>query len=131
MGKIRKYVLLRLDELLAASQGVTYDHALITVEHVLPQNPKPGSEWTRHFDKDQRAYWTHRLANLVLLNRAKNSQAGTYDFAVKKEKYFTSRTGSVPFALTSQVLQRTDWTPEVLEQRQKELLGRLAEEWCL
>jgi hypothetical protein len=39
VGKIRKYVLLRLDELLARGQGVTYDHPLITVEHVLPQNP--------------------------------------------------------------------------------------------
>ncbi len=129
--KIRRYVLLRLDELLAASQGVTYDHALITVEHVLPQNPKLASQWTRLFDGYQRAHWTDRIGNLVLLNRTKNSQAGTYDFATKKAKYFTGRTGSVPFALTSQVLQQTKWTPKVLEQRQKELVGRLVVEWRL
>ncbi|WP_405767797.1 HNH endonuclease family protein [Streptomyces sp. NBC_01538] len=129
--KIRRYVLLRLDELLAASQGVTYDHALITVEHVLPQNPKLASQWTRLFDGYQRAHWTDRIGNLVLLNRTKNSQAGTYDFATKKAKYFTGRTGSVPFALTSQVLQQTKWTPKVLEHRQKELVGRLVVEWRL
>ncbi len=131
VGKIRKYVLLRLDEVLARGQGVTYDHPLITVEHVLPQNPKADSQWVGLFDEDQRAQWTHRLGNLVLLNRAKNSAAQNYDFAAKKAKYFTGRGGVVPFALTSQVLQHAEWTPEVLKARQEELLGALFEEWRL
>ncbi|MGW2893212.1 HNH endonuclease family protein [Streptomyces sp. NPDC001212] len=131
VGKIRKYVLLRLDELLARGQGVTYDHPLITVEHVLPQNPKADSQWGGLFDEEQRAQWTHRLGNLVLLNRAKNSAAQNYDFAAKKAKYFTGRGGVVPFALTSQVLQHVEWTPEVLKARQEELLGVLFEEWRL
>ncbi|MER7051468.1 DUF262 domain-containing protein [Streptomyces sp. NPDC000351] len=129
--RIRKYVLLRLDELLARSQGVTYDHPLITVEHVLPQSPGADSQWVDVFDDEQRAQWTHRLGNLVLLNRAKNSAAQNYDFAAKKAKYFTGRGGVVPFALTSQVLQHTEWTPELLKARQEELLGMLAEEWRL
>lgn len=131
VGKIRKYALLRLDELLARGQGVTYDHPLITVEHVLPQNPESDSQWVELFDEEQRAQWTHRLGNLVLLNRAKNSAAQNYDFATKKAKYFTGRGGVVPFALTSQVLQHTEWTPEVLKARQEELLGVLFEEWRL
>ncbi|MFE0859895.1 DUF262 domain-containing protein [Streptomyces rochei] len=129
--RIRRYVLLRLDELLARSQGVTYDHPLITVEHVLPQSPSADSEWVDMFDDEQRARWTHRLGNLVLLNRAKNSAAQNYDFAAKKAKYFTGRGGVVPFALTSQVLQHAEWTPEVLKARQAELLNALAEEWRL
>ncbi len=129
--RIRKYVLLRLDELLARSQGVTYDHPLITVEHVLPQSPSADSEWVDVFDEEQRAQWTHRLGNLVLLNRAKNSAAQNYDFTAKKAKYFTGRGGVVPFALTSQVLQHAEWTPELLKARQEELLGMLAEEWRL
>lgn len=131
VGKIRKYVLLRLDELLARGQGVTYDHPLITVEHILPQNPKADSQWVELFDEEQRAQWTHRLGNLVLLNRAKNSAAQNYDFTAKKAKYFTGRGGVVPFALTSQVLQHAEWTPEVLKARQEELLVRLFEEWRL
>ncbi|MFD7276673.1 DUF262 domain-containing protein [Streptomyces sp. NPDC059862] len=131
VGKIRKYVLLRLDELLARGQGVKYDHPLITVEHVLPQNPKANSQWVELFDEDQRAQWTHRLGNLVLLNRAKNSAAQNYDFALKKAKYFTGRGGVVPFALTSQVLQHSEWTPAVLKARQEELLSVLFKEWCL
>ncbi|MEU3556153.1 DUF262 domain-containing protein [Streptomyces fragilis] len=131
VGKIRKYVLLRLDELLARGQGVRYDHPLITVEHVLPQNPRENSQWIELFDEDQRAHWTHRLGNLVLLNRAKNSAAQNYDFALKKAKYFTGRGGVVPFALTSQVLQHSEWTPAVLKARQDELMGVLSKEWCL
>ncbi|MET8561816.1 DUF262 domain-containing protein [Streptomyces flaveolus] len=131
VGKIRKYVLLRVDELLSQAQGVKYDLPLITVEHVLPQNPKSGSSWTELFDEGQREYWTHRLGNLVLLNRAKNSAAQNYDFTTKKAKYFTGRGGAVPFALTSQVLHHENWTPEVLATRQKQLTGLLAREWSL
>ncbi|MFI1048102.1 DUF262 domain-containing protein [Streptomyces griseoruber] len=131
IAKIRKFVLLRADELLSEAHGVTYELPLITVEHVLPQNPDPGSRWTDLFDDDQRAYWTHRLGNLVLLNRFKNSTAQNYDFATKKAKYFTGRSGSVPFALTSQVLQHEDWTPEVLEAQQRHLVGLLAGAWSL
>ncbi|MGK5497168.1 HNH endonuclease family protein [Streptomyces sp. URMC 125] len=80
-------------------------------------------------DEEQRARWTHRLGNPVLLNRAKNSAAQNYDFAAKKATYFTGRGG--PFALTSQVLQHAEWAPEPAEARQKEPLGILAEEWRL
>lgn len=131
VAPVRKYVLLRLDEILAKEPGVTYEHRLITVEHVLPQNPRPDSEWCRHFTADQREHWTHRLANLVLLNRAKNALAQNYDFAAKKARYFSGRHGVATFALTSQVLATSEWTPEVLEARQEHLLGELDAEWGL
>jgi hypothetical protein len=131
VARTRKYVLLRLDEMLASKPGVSYDHPLITVEHILPQNPKRGSGWLRHFTDDQRQQWTHRLANLVLLNRTKNSYAQNYDFAEKKAKYFTGKHGVSTFALTSQVLQHQQWTPELLHKRQQRLLGLLADEWDL
>jgi hypothetical protein len=66
-------------------------------------------------------YWTHRLGNLVLLNRAKNAEAQNYDFATKKQRYFTGRAGVASFALTSQVLAHSEWTPTTLAARQKEL----------
>ncbi|MFE5967986.1 DUF262 domain-containing protein [Streptomyces sp. NPDC056463] len=131
VGKIRKYVLLRVDEVLSEAHGVKYELPLITVEHVLPQHPPAGSRWTELFDEEQRAHWTHRLGNLVLLNRAKNSAAQNYDFTAKKAKYFTGRSGAVPFALTSQVLQYEDWTPYVLEAQQKTLVDLLVMEWAL
>jgi hypothetical protein len=131
VGRIRKYVLLRVDELLSEAHGVKYDLPLITVEHVLPQHPGDGSRWMNVFDDRQREYWTHRLGNLVLLNRVKNSAAQNYDFTEKKAKYFTGRNGAVPFALTSQVLQHDDWTPDVLATQQKNLVALLVKEWGL
>ena len=128
---VRRYVLLRLDELLARQPGVTYHHKLITVEHVLPQNPGSGSAWLGHFDEDARAQWTHRLANLVLLNRAKNSEAQNFDFNVKKAKYFTGPNGVAAFALTTQVIDQPEWTPATLEQRQQHLIELLTAEWKL
>jgi len=128
---VRRYVLLRLDELLARQPGVTYHHKMITVEHVLPQNLRPDSEWVALFDKDARAEWTHKLANLVLLNRAKNAEAQNFDFTVKKSKYFTGPNGVSAFALTTQVIDQPAWTPNTLEQRQRQLLALLTAEWKL
>jgi hypothetical protein len=131
VNPVRRYVLLRIDELLARDPGVTYHHNMITVEHVLPQKPGLDSEWRQRFSDDERVEWTHKLANLVLLNRAKNSEAQNFDFATKKHKYFTGPTGVAAFALTSQVLGVQSWTPDTLAQRQHELVGILAREWRL
>ncbi len=129
--KIRKYVLLRLDEMVADGAGVTHTFSIITVEHVLPQRPAEDSRWVVDFSAEDRVTWTHRIANLVLLNRTKNSEAQNHDFAVKKAKYFLSPKGVAAFPLTSQVLAQTEWTPAVLEARQKDLVRTLAEGWNL
>jgi len=131
VAPVRKYVLLRLDEKLANQPGVSYQHKLITVEHVLPQNPKADSDWVMKFTEGERIQWTHRLANLVLLNRAKNSEAQRFDFTTKKSRYFTGPNGVAVFALTTGVLQEDDWSPSVLEKRQARLVGVLAREWKL
>lgn len=128
--RIRMPILLRLDE--AVSDGsATYDHRVISVEHVLPQNPAEDSEWISLFpDQEVRDSWTHRLANLVLLSRSKNSQAQNYSFKRKKTEYFT-RKGTSPFALTSQVLNEDSWTAEVLAGRQQALLETCRAIWNL
>jgi hypothetical protein len=128
--RVRLYVLLRLDSALS-SGGASYDHPLITVEHVLPQSPPAGSQWAMWFTDEQRKHWTHRLANLTLLTRRKNSQASNYEFDVKKQKYFTTKNGVSPFVLTTQVLAEQQWTPELLERRQAVLTSALTTLWKL
>ncbi len=128
--RVRLYVLLRLDSALS-SGGASYDHPIITVEHVLPQNPASDSAWRTLFSDDERAYWVHRLANLVLLSRRKNSEASNYEFDVKKEKYFKTKSGTSPFALTTQALGEATWTPSLLGQRQSQLVDALAKLWRL
>lgn len=125
-----KYVLLRLDSILADDPGVSYNHKTISIEHVLPQNPKEGSQWLEWFSDDEREQWTHRLGNLVLLNKRKNSQARNYDFDYKKKSYFLKNGVSV-FALTTGVLQETKWTPNVVMRRHTELIRLLEDTWKL
>ncbi|MBF4625370.1 DUF262 domain-containing protein [Clavibacter sp. VKM Ac-2872] len=128
---VRKYVLLRLDSILADDPGASYDHSTITVEHVLPQHPDAESRWLADFDEDQSRYWTHRLGNLLLLNRRKNSQAQNYDFQEKKRRYFASDRGVAVFALTTQVLDEGEWTPAVIGRRHEKLISVLSDAWRL
>ena len=129
--RVHKYVLLRLDSVLADDPGASYDHKIISVEHVLPQTIDPDSQWASNFTEEEAVTWTHRLGNLLLLNRWKNSSAGNYDFDVKKEGYFKSGKGVAGFALTTQVLGEPAWTPSVIERRQEALLEILIQEWQL
>lgn len=128
-SQVCKLLLLRLD-VLFAEKGAIYVHEVVSVEHVLPQNPAEGSEWSTTFTEEDRQYWTHRLANLVLLSQRKNSRAGNFDFGKKKDEYFQK--GKTPiFALTVQVIKETSWTPAILQERQKLLIERLVQEWRL
>lgn len=131
LKSVPNYVLLRLDGLLSEGEA-SYAHKIISIEHVLPQTPEEDSDWAMNFpDDDEREAWVHRLGNLVLLSRKKNSSARNYDFEKKKTKYFTTGGKASPFALTSQVIHEEEWTPEVLEARQKDLLGKLKKLWWL
>ena len=131
-SRVPSILLLRLDSALTDVGATYYDHSVISVEHVLPQNPNPDSEWMRNFpDQEERDRWTHKLANLVLLSRRKNTRASNYDFEEKKFQYFQAGNSVTPFALTTQVVNESEWTPEVLRRRQVELIEVLKEEWRL
>ncbi|MBM3268736.1 MAG: HNH endonuclease, partial [Candidatus Sericytochromatia bacterium] len=128
--KTRLYVLLRLDNSLSGG-GAQYQHGIITIEHVLPQSPAMGSKWVQWFPSESdRTSRVHKMGNLALLTRRKNSSAQNYDFDQKKTKYF-SVGGISPFVLTTQVLGEPTWGPEVIDRRQKDLVAKLAKLWRL
>lgn len=123
-------ILLRIDALVSDGSK-TMAHDLVTVEHVLPQQPKPGSVWNDWIPSAQdRALWVHRLGNLALLNRKKNSAASNYDFDRKKQAYF-SKGGACAFPLTTQVLQQADWKAATLQFRHDALIAKSEEHWRL
>lgn len=126
----RNYLILRLDSFVS-DNAATYKTQIFTIEHVLPQTPKENSEWTRLWTDEQRKYWIHKIGNLVPLARRKNSEAQNYEFEEKKVKYFTGRNGTSAYALTTQVLQYNEWTPDVVEKRQEFLLGVFKKNWDL
>ena len=60
----------------------------ISIEHILPQNPDNGSQWSKNFTDKDRENWTNKLGNLVLISRRKNSAQGNKEYGDKKDKYF-------------------------------------------
>jgi len=130
LPKARMALVLRLESLVRAS-GVQLQSA-VSLEHVLPQTPPEGSDWLKWFpNEDEREAWTHRLANLVPLDRKKNLSASNYDFAKKKDVYFRGRGTASPFVLTQEVRSESEWTPALLAERQKRLVGVLQNHWDL
>lgn len=142
-GRVRRYVLLRLDDALAGGSVTYRDEDTITVEHVLPQNPHPKRTqwlvaWKRCWASPSvRKEWVNRLANLVLLYKDPNTRAGNLDFAEKQQVYFPERDdmagdeGQAPFALTNTLRGLDDWSVETVARRQAELLARLNDLWRL
>ncbi|WQS71647.1 DUF262 domain-containing protein [Helicobacter pylori] len=104
------------------------------VEHILPQNPNPSSQWVKDFSEEERGLYTHSLANLTLLGGKKNITASNRDFKEKKEIYMghAVKLGKEkPFKvmtcykMTIDVAQYTEWTPKSLEKRKEELIKRI------
>lgn len=123
-------LLLRVDRLLSDASA-EYQHDVVSVEHVMPQQPAPNSLWQKWVpDTKVHQHWVHRLGNLTLLSRKKNSAASNYEFEKKKTAYFT-RGGVSSFSLTTQVLQHGEWTLDVMESRQNALMTKLESHWRL
>lgn len=109
------------------------------VEHILPQNPDPSSQWMKDFSEEERGLYTHSLANLTLLGGTKNAQASNLDFKEKKEIYMghavklgkdkrgREKTFKVMtcYKMTIDIAQYTEWTPKSLEKRKEELIKRI------
>ena len=131
LPKARMALILRLESLVSdGSKKQAFDH--LSLEHVLPQTPPADSDWIKWFpDEDERDGWTHRLANLVPLHVRKNPAASNSDFATKKNVYFKGKGTASPFVLTQDVRSENDWTPTLLTERQKRLMGVFKEHWDL
>jgi hypothetical protein len=129
-ARARTTILLRLDTLLSGG-GASYDYQTITVEHVMPQTPAIGSKWITWFpNSNDRFLVVHKLGNLALLTRKKNAAASNYEFEKKKQSYF-AHGGVSPFVLTTQVLDKSEWTPSIVASRQQQLLALLENHWRL
>ena len=123
-------LMLRLDRLLSDASA-SYQHDVVSVEHILPQQPAPNSQWLTWVSEPlTHQRWVHRLGNLTLLSRKKNSAASNYEFEKKKNAYFT-RGGVSAFALTTEVLQHNEWTEDVMAQRQAKMIDALEAHWQL
>ena len=127
----RNYLILRLDSFVSDG-AAAYNSKVLTIEHVLPQTVAAGSGWEAMWpDVDERTFWLHKIGNLLPLSKRHNSQAQNYEFDVKKEKYFKGKAGTTSYALASQVLSYSQWTPAIVKTRQDELIDIYKKNWDL
>ncbi|GAA8822479.1 DUF262 domain-containing protein [Helicobacter pylori] len=94
------------------------------VEHILPQNPGPSSQWVKDFSEEERELYTHSLANLTLLGGKKNTKASNLDFKEKKKIYMGEEIKVMTcYKMTIDIAHNyTEWTPKSLEKRKEELI---------
>ncbi|MFP6138401.1 DUF262 domain-containing protein [Helicobacter pylori] len=105
------------------------------VEHILPQNPDPSSQWVKDFSEEERGLYTHSLANLTLLGGTKNAQASNLDFKDKKKIYMGEEIKlnkkkilrvMTCYKMTIDIAHHyTEWTPKSLEKRKEELIQKI------
>lgn len=120
--RFAKYTLLRLENL-------NFNHSSdlnlpdeLSVEHIMPQNPAEKSQWVNDF-KGEQEHWLHRLGNLMLLSRRKNTSLSNLDFSEKKDRYFKDHVETLPNSVRVMNLQCFD--PSTLRARHHDLLERL------
>ena len=122
-GRIARYVLARL-ETDAGERPVDPETDPGTVEHVLPENP--AGEWAEVFPPDRWEAVVDRLGNLTLLERTLNRNVGNAGYQAKRAAYESSG-----YALAREVadLAPEEWTPALLEARQRRLAARAVRLW--
>ncbi|MFY4840916.1 DUF262 domain-containing protein [Aliarcobacter butzleri] len=127
--RFARYVLYKLDYLYSSKDDKMNIPKTISVEHILPQNPKDGSQWKKDFTDIQIDDNKHKIGNLVLISRSKNSSQGNLDYDKKKEKYFQKNIDLFRNSLRILTLNDT-WTPEKLQENQKNVIEKLRTYYC-
>lgn len=126
-GRRYTYALLMMLEYKYKDKSEWKEFGTISIEHILPQNPGANSQWVRDFNEDQRNYYTHRIGNLCLIGRKKNSSLGNLDYQEKLNRYFEKNIGLL--AHTQRIYKNypTEWTPATVEENQQRVIKDIKE----
>lgn len=107
-----RYLLLKLDFLYGNKHTkLAFNRAISSVEHIMPRKPKEAAK----ISLEDHSNWVHRLGNLVLLDKKKNSSLSNSNYSKKKKKYqkaFESR----PYT-NSIFINNDSWDIPKLEQQ--------------
>lgn len=119
-----RYILYKLDYLLSGNDEKFNVPQTISVEHILPQNPKGDSQWKKDFTDEQREELTNKIGNLVLISRRKNSSQGRLDYSNKKRKYFEK---NIELFRNSMKIMTTYsvWIPDNVVKNKKEVMKEI------
>ncbi len=127
--RFARYILYKLDYLYSGTDKINVPK-IISVEHILPQNPAENSIWIKDFTKEQRDKWTNKLGNLVLISRRKNSSQGRLDYKEKKKKYFEKNIEL--FRNSTKILSLNDqWKIEDIEKNNIKVLAEFKRHYAM
>lgn len=120
---VARYVLYRLEE---DESGVHRDPDTDngSIEHILPENPT--SDWESTFAADDWPKYVYRLGNLSLLEPSINRSVGNTAFEAKRDAYAKSSYRISEKLAASGIVE---WTPALLNARQKKLAERAVHIW--
>jgi uncharacterized protein with ParB-like and HNH nuclease domain len=121
--RFTKYVLLKYEYLIQDKSQFIGNYSVISVEHILPQTPSENSQWRKWFTDDEIEGYKHKLGNLVLLNRRKNSSLSNLDFDEKKERYFKGSISTFPSI--NLIMQQKEWKKDDIENRTNDMINKL------
>lgn len=120
-----KAVLYELERAALGSSAALGLKEELTLEHVLPQSPSPGT-WTQ-FTADERAIYARRLGNMLLLAQPFNSSLGNLEWPDKKKKIEAVKGSQTP--LTVAALRFRQWNKNTVERRTVDLGNAAATHW--
>lgn len=121
--KLAKYVLARLESD-ASGRPCHPESDPGTIEHILPGNP--AEAWDASFPRRAQDAATWRLGNLTLLEPGANREIGNDAYPAKIPVYAESR-----YALARAIpeIAPEEWTPQLLEERQRRMAKRAVHLW--
>ena len=106
------------DEPDVVHQHLVYEKS--TLEHVIPQDPAPGTNWLTDFSPSFRNEFTYRLGNMTLLTQAKNSANRNFDFTKKRQVYAKSK-----LPMTVKLGEQETLTEAYIQERHRQLVAAL------
>ncbi len=126
--RFARYLLYKLNFIYQGDTTKMNSPRMLSVEHILPQNPHGKSEWIKDFTLDERKEWTNKIGNLMLITRRKNSAQGRKDYAIKKKKYFEANVEVFPLSIKI-ITKHETWTLDDLTTNHKRVANKLMEHY--
>ncbi len=124
-GRQYAKALLMLLEYKYQDNNIAKEFSKISIEHILPQNPKMESNWCVDFTEEDRVNTTHKVGNLCIIGAKKNTALGNLDYIEKRTKYFQKNIGN--FARTLKIYNDypTQWKLTDFNKNQEQTISDL------
>lgn len=107
--------LLLMLEYMYQNNSILHTYSFVSIEHILPQNPSPNSQWCADYTDEERINNVDKIGNLCIIGRRKNTSLGNLDYQNKRKRYFEKNIGN--FARTLHIYNKfpNSWLPTDLK----------------